>query len=217
MRGPTITHGKNSGVETSSDSALVASPTLQELLPVVYDELRHLAQRIMRYERSSHTLDPTALVHETYLKLRAHRNLAFEDQNHFVAIAARAMRQVLVGHAEARAAAKRGGGWGRLDLDHVVMLFEDRVADVVALDEALRRLGGIDPDAVRLVELRFFGGLDMSECATVLTTSKRTVEREWALARAWLRRELASTDSTTEEARENRPLEKRQSTVSRSA
>ncbi|MFQ5655061.1 MAG: sigma-70 family RNA polymerase sigma factor [Planctomycetota bacterium] len=160
------------------------------LLPMIYDELRRIARRYFHREQVGHTLQPTALVHEAYLKLVNHHNVEFQSRRHFVAVAARAMRQVLVNHAEHRRAAKRGGGWGRVELDDTLSLYEDRSVDLLELDEALDRLAGLDEKQAKLVELRFFGGLTVEETARVLGLSRRTAEREWTMARAWLRCEL---------------------------
>lgn len=168
------------------------SGQVADLLPAVYTELRQVADRLMRRERREHTLQPTALVHEAYLKLARQDRFRWHDREHFVAIAARAMRQVLVNHAESRGAQKRGSGWQRVDLDRWMVLFEERSTDVLALDEALIRLSEIDESAAEVVEVRFFGGLTMEETARVLGRSKRSIERDWAFARAWLRRELCA-------------------------
>jgi RNA polymerase sigma factor (TIGR02999 family) len=162
-----------------------------ELLPLIYDELRRVAQRVMHAERKDHTLQPTALVHEAWIKLVDVSRASFNDHTHFLAIAARAMRQVLIDHARARATAKRGAGCSRVLLDDVVASYQTAALDLVALDEALRRLDERDPELARLVELRFFGGLTVKETASVRGVSHRRIERSWALARAWLHRELA--------------------------
>ena len=158
----------------------------------VYDELRDLAEKMFRYERSDHTLQPTALVHEVFLRLQG-AGMQFADRTHFVATAARAMRHVLVNHANHRNTAKRGGRWIRVELDAALELFEQPSLDLVALDEALVALEAFDPGQARLVELRFFGGLTLPECAQTMGTSLRTAEREWALARAWLHTRVASS------------------------
>lgn len=166
---------------------------LDRVVPRVYNELRNLAARYMTYERRNHTLNPTALVHEAFLKLAREPRLECCDRVHFVRIAARAMRQVLVNHAESRRAAKRGGGWGQMPLDHVVEFFEVPAVDLLVLDEAIQGLQELDSTQASIVELRFFGGLTVAETSAIIELPIRTVEREWAMARAYLRRQLVSS------------------------
>jgi RNA polymerase sigma-70 factor, ECF subfamily len=161
---------------------------LAGLTAVVYDELRQLAAAYLRHERAGHSLQPTALVHEAFLKLMNVDSLRAKDRKHFFALAATMMRRVLVEHARARNAAKRGGHAGRVSLSGIEA--SDPDLEVVALDEALRRLAALDERQARIVELRFFGGLNVEEVAESLNVSKRTVEGDWTLARAWLHREL---------------------------
>ena len=163
------------------------------LFDVLYDELRRLAEAAMRRERPDHTLQPTALVHETYVRL-ADDSGRFENRAHFFGVAASAMRRVLVDHARARGAQKRGGGEAPLNLDDLDNLPGVPAAgvDLVALDDALSRLAALDPRQAQVVELRFFGGLSVEETAALLALSPRTVKREWQLARAWLKRALAN-------------------------
>ena len=168
------------------------SEALEALLPLLYEELHALAARRMSAERRDHTLQPTALVHEAWLKLVDQRVQTWESRDHFLAIAATVMRRILVNHAEARAAAKRGGGRGRVTLDESIEALSERADDLLALDEALKRLAVAFPEQARMVELRFFAGLEHAEVARVLGVSTRTAERGWRLARAWLERELAS-------------------------
>ena len=162
------------------------------LVAVLYPELRALADRQLRGERANHTLQPTALVHEAFLRLVEGEGPEWEGRRHFLAVAARAMRRVLVDHARSRNAAKRGGGAARLPLDDALMLYEDRATDLLALDEALDRLDGLDNQLGRIVELRFFGGLTNREAGEVLGLSTRSVERGWSTARAWLRGALSA-------------------------
>ncbi len=166
---------------------------LGRLLPIVYAELRGLAQRELGRERAGHTLQPTALVHEAYLRLVKRSDPDWKDRRHFFAVAATAMRRVLVNHAVARRAEKRGGGNERVTLFEAASVFEERAEDLLALDEALRRLSEMDPDKGRIVELRFFAGLDVAETAAAMQVSASTVERGWRFAKAWLRKEIEST------------------------
>jgi len=163
---------------------------VDRLLPILYDELRRLAQSYLSAERSGHTLQPTALVHEAYLRLVELDRLDWRGRAHFLGLAARVMRQVLVDHARRHRAAKRGGG-RRVTLEDAKWVPEPRPTDVLELEEALRELGEIDPQKSRIVELRFFGGLSVEETAEVLGVSPRTVKRGWRAARTWLSRELS--------------------------
>jgi RNA polymerase sigma factor (TIGR02999 family) len=163
---------------------------LDELIPLVYDELRRLAHIYTGGESPGHTLQTSALVNEAYLRL-ANRNPSLKNRAHFFAICAQLMRQILVDHARRRRSRKRGGGALRVSLDEGVIVSEERAADVVALDDALARLAGLDHRQSRIVELRFFGGLNIEETAEVLEVSPGTVMRDWTLAKAWLRREIS--------------------------
>ena len=167
------------------------SNAAERLLPLVYEELRGLAGRLMRSERAGHTLQPTALVHEAYLRLVG-ADVGWQGRSHFIGVAARAMRQILVNHALARRAEKRGGGHSpvSLELDEAVSAFETRSIDLIALDEALKTLAEIDPDQCKIVECRFFAGLTMIEIANLTERPLRSVEQDWSMARAWLRRQL---------------------------
>jgi RNA polymerase sigma-70 factor, ECF subfamily len=162
-----------------------------ELFDVLYGELRKLAEAAMRRERPDHTLQPTALVHETYVRL-ADDGRGFENRSHFFGVAASAMRRVLVDHARSRRAQKRGGGTAFVEVDDLDNLAGTPAGvDLVALDDALSRLSSLDPRQGRVVELRFFAGMSVEETAAILDLSPRTVKREWQIARAWLRREFA--------------------------
>lgn len=163
---------------------------VDELSAEVYDELRALATHYLSAERPDHTLQPTALVHEAYVRLARSGRVEVQGRSHFVAIAARVMRQVLVDHARAHRAAKRGGAIPKVALFDAVARLEEPAIDLVALDEALSALAELDPRMCKLVELKYFGGLTNAEAAEVLGTSQRTVEREWSMARAWLHRRM---------------------------
>lgn len=163
---------------------------VDQLLPIVYDELRRIAHRQLRQERSDHTLSTTALVHEAYVKLVDQTRAQFADRAHFFAIAARAMRRILVDYARKRQAAKRGGGQHPVTLDDAVSMTGDREDTLVAVDEALTRLALLDERLSRVVECRFFGGLTEEETATALRVTARTVRRDWVKAKGWLYQEL---------------------------
>lgn len=167
-----------------------AADEIDSLVPVVYDELRRIAHRQLRGERSDHTLDTTGLVHEAYLKLSRLDRIEWRDRSHFLVAAAGAMRRILVDYAAARKAGKRGGGRQRVPIDDVLILVDDRAEELLALDEALRRLAAESQRAASIVEWRFFAGMTVEETAEVLEISPATVKREWTLARAWLNREL---------------------------
>lgn len=163
-----------------------------ELMPLVYDELRRLAHQCMKRERPAHTLQTSALLNEAYLRLVDQKDIQWQDRAHFFGIAARLMRQVLVDYARTRRYAKRGGDAHRVSLDEAMIVSKERAAAVVALDEALKGLAEIDPRQSQIVELRFFGGLSIEETAEVLAVSPGTVMRDWTLAKAWLRRAITT-------------------------
>ena len=163
---------------------------LDDLLPLVYDELRRLASRYLRHEPVDHTLQPTALVHEAYMRLIDQRKVQWRNRAHFYGVAAQIMRRVLVDHARAHNYQKRGGGARPLSLDEAVVASPDRAPDLLALDEALERLTKQDPRKGKVVELRFFGGLSVEETAAVLNVSPFTVIRDWNFVKAWLSREI---------------------------
>ncbi|MGD8330648.1 MAG: sigma-70 family RNA polymerase sigma factor [Acidobacteriota bacterium] len=160
------------------------------LFPLVYAELRKIARAHLRRERRDHTLQPTALVNEAYLRLVDQERVEWNGRAHFFGIASQMMRRILVDHARRRNAVRRGAGAHKVTFDEAVAAGDDGEVDLVALDDALERLASLDPEQGRLVELRFFGGLTIEETAEVMGTSPATVKREWAIARAWLFREL---------------------------
>lgn len=162
-----------------------------KLLPLVYDELRRLARDHLRRERPEHTLQPTALVNEVYLRLVDQRRVNWQTRAQFFGLAAQLMRHVLVDHARSRAAAKRGGLVHKMSLDEARMAPEEVAAELVALDEALVRLAALDERKSRVVEMRFFGGLSVEETAEALGVSDKTVMRDWRVAKLWLHRELS--------------------------
>jgi RNA polymerase sigma factor (TIGR02999 family) len=166
---------------------------IEELVPLVYDELRGLAKAQLRREDAGHTLSSTALVHEAYIRMARGGSLSATDRSHFFAIAARAMRRVLIDHARTRKRKKRGSGLPLHDLDDVSAYLRDDAADeLAAIDEALERLAHGSPRAARVVECRFFAGLTLQETADALDISMKTVQRDWMLAQAWLRKEVAA-------------------------
>lgn len=168
---------------------------LEQLLPLVYDELRRLAALYLRREQPGHTLQATALVHEAYLRLVDQTSVNWQNRAHFFGAAANLMRQILIQHARARHADKRGGNQQKLYLDEVSNLADKLTTqpgmDLITLDEALERLATVAPQQSRVVELRYFGGLSISETAEVLDISPATVKREWTMAKAWLHREIS--------------------------
>jgi RNA polymerase sigma-70 factor (ECF subfamily) len=161
------------------------------LIPLVYDELRRLAASYLRRERPDHTLQATALVHEAYIKL-ADQKGSWQNRSHFFAVAAQVMRRILVDHARAHCAQKRGSGGIKVELDEAVLVSSAQSRELLDIDEALTRLAQIDPRQARVVELRFFAGLSVEETAHVMDLSTRTVLRDWRMAQAWLRRELSA-------------------------
>jgi RNA polymerase sigma factor (TIGR02999 family) len=160
------------------------------LLPLVYEELRRIAHNQLRSQDKGHTLNTTALVHETYLKLVDQNSVTVRDRAHFFCLSARAMRHVLIDHARKRSTAKRGGGWRQLPLDDAEIPVEETADILLALDEALTRLSGLNDRMSRVVECRFFGGMTEQETAEALGVTDRTVRREWTKARLWLYSEL---------------------------
>ena len=162
-----------------------------ELFPIVYDELRRLARRYMRDERPGHTLQTTALIHEAYLRLVDQRRTQWQNRAQFFAVAAQMMRRILVDYARSRAYQKRGGACVNLPLEENAAVAPERGQEIVALDSALERLAAIDARKARIVELRYFGGLEIQEIADVLGISAVTVTRDWKMAKAWLHQELS--------------------------
>jgi RNA polymerase sigma factor (TIGR02999 family) len=176
-----LLHAWNSGNTDVADA----------LLPLIYDELHRRAAAYMRRERRNHTLQPTALVHEAYLKLIGQRNADWNDRQHFFAIASQVMRRILVDHARTRNRQKRGGSQEDLPLEEALLAgVEEANIDLLALDEAMARLAKFDPQQERLVELRYFGGMSLDEAAAALGISRATAARDWQVAKAWLHREM---------------------------
>jgi RNA polymerase sigma factor (TIGR02999 family) len=163
---------------------------LEQLMPLVHAELRRLARRHMGHERRGHTLQPTALVNEAYLRLIDVRRIQWQDRAHFFAMSARLMRRILVDFARARRYQKRGGGAAKVTFDEALVASNERGAELLALDDALAALAAVDPRKSQVVEMRFFGGLSVEETAETLHVSVDTVMRDWKLAKAWLLREL---------------------------
>ena len=167
---------------------------LGELTPLVYKEMRRLANHYMRLERQGHTLQTSALVNEAYIRLVDHKNIHWQNRAHFFAVAAQAMRRILVDHARSLNYAKRGGGTRKVELDEGAIVAEERAAELIALDDVLMDLARLDPRKSRLVELRYFGGLSIDETAEALGIAPITVRREWRKAKAWLHRALSKDD-----------------------
>jgi RNA polymerase sigma factor (TIGR02999 family) len=174
----------------------------EQLLPLVYDQLRALAQKYMRGERTGHTLQATALVHEAYLRLVQNDQIDWKGRGHFYIAAADAMRRVLIDHARKHGAVKRGGDWSNVTLNLAELVAGKGLNELLLVDEALDELTAADPRTAQVVRLRFFAGLEVDEAARVLGVSPRTVDREWQYARAWLKRRL--NDSCGREAEETR-------------
>jgi len=166
---------------------------LDRLVPLVYLELRKIARRHMRQERSGHSLQPTALINEAYLRLADAQHVDWNDRVHFFAVAARVMRRILVDHARARQSQKRGGDAAQVPLDEGAVLTATTSPDVIALDDALEALSTFDERKSRVIELRFFGGLSVDETAVVLQVSPDTVHRDWRLAKTWLRQQIRTS------------------------
>lgn len=185
--------GTHESVTVLLRSAAAGNPDASaSLFAIVYDELRRLAASALRHERAGHTLQPTALVHEAYVRLASEPDERWRDRSHFFAVAALAMRRILVDHARSRNALKRRHYEEAVPLDQVAVFAPDTPdLDILALDRALRRLAEIDPRQAQVVELRFFGGLSVEETAEIAGASVRTIKRDWQAARAWLRREMA--------------------------
>ena len=164
---------------------------LDRLLPLVYEELRRLAHHYMRRERPGHTLQTTALVNEVYLRLVDHKSMRWQNRAHFYAVAAQAMRRILIDHARSRNYLKRGGDVKMIQLEEAATVVQKQAADLIALDDALSELAAIDPRKSKIVEMRYFGGMSVEETAEALDVSPVTVMRDWSTAKAWLLRALS--------------------------
>ena len=167
---------------------------LDRLVPLVYREMRRLAGYYMRRQRADHTLQTSALINEAYLRLIDHKNMRWENRAHFYAVAAQAMRRILVDHARSRGYQKRGGGAVKVSFDEAVIGAEERAAELIALDDAMKDLAAIDPRKSQIVELRYFGGLSVDETAEVVGVSSVTVMREWRSAKGWLLRAISKSE-----------------------
>lgn len=163
----------------------------ERLMPLVYDQMRQIAQRLLRHESPGHTLQPTALVNEAFLRLAGKNNIDWQGKTHFFAIGAKVMRRILVDHARGKRAQKRGGEQCRIPLSDELCVSNRNDEDVLAIEEALEKLEDLDARQAKVVELRFYGGLTVEEVAEALGVSKRTIESDWTMVRAWLRRELS--------------------------
>ncbi len=169
---------------------------LAELIPQIYDELRRLASCYLQGERVDHTLQTTALVHEAYFRLVDQKQVEWTNRNHFFGVAAQMMRRILVDHARKHHAFKRGSSWTRVSLDQAEALFREQPQQLIALDDLLTRLASLDPEASRIVDLRFFAGLSLEETAEVMGLSTAKVRREWSVAKAWFKREMGKLNGT---------------------
>lgn len=197
---------KSDSIETMNDPSANITDLLQAaalgerddvnaLMGAIYEDLHRLAAKHLRHERVNHTLQPTALVHEAYLKLIDQKRTTWRDRNHFFAIAARVIRRILVDHARSRGAIKRGARNERIPLEQVAETTADENVDLVALDEALEELNGLDARQAKIVELRFFGGMSLDEIADTMDIGRRSVDRHWAAAKAWLLFQLSDPPS----------------------
>lgn len=195
------------GVEVASDSSKPVTELLmnwskgdlearEALMPLVYDELRRLAASYLRRERPDHTLQPTALVNEAYLRLVEEKSVNWHSKSHFFGVSAKLMRRILVDHARSHLAEKRGSGMPKVVLTEAIAMSKEQPADLLALDESLTRLAELDPQQSRVVELRVFAGLTVEEVAQLLNISPATVKRDWAVAKAWLLREVHKAEQS---------------------
>jgi len=184
--------GPSNITQLLSDWSNGSQAALQQLLPLVYDELHRLASSYMRRERPDHTLQTTALVHEAYLRLVDQDNARRQTRAHFFAAAAQVMRHILIDHARGHRRAKRGGGIPEVPLDDALVWCGERSDELLAVNDALIKLTGIDPRKSQVFELRYFGGMTVDEASEVLKVSPATVAREWRMAKAWLRREMGN-------------------------
>lgn len=164
---------------------------LDELMPIIYEELRRMARRYMNRQSEGHTFQTTELIHEAYLKLAGRQKTDWKNRSHFFGVAARAMRHILVDYARSKNAQKRGGGMPQITFEENALISDDRSEEMIILDEALQRLSGLDERKSRVVEMKFFGGLTIEEIAEVLRTSTKTVKRDWRFARNWLLKEIS--------------------------
>ena len=179
---------------------------LQKLTPLVYDELRRLARQYMKGQSPDHTLQTTALVNEAYLRLAGQKRPSFTNRSHFLAVAAKAMRQILVNHAKALQTKKRGAGAGKVELDPAALVSPEQTSAILDVNEALERLAMLDSRKAQVVELKYFGGLKQDEIADVLKISSMTVQRDWVFARAWLYERIARARVTVESNACNAPI-----------
>ena len=163
---------------------------LEQLIPLVHAELRKLARHYMGRENPGHTLQTSALINEAYIRLVDQQNVPWQNRAHFLAVSAQVMRHILIDHARSHAYAKRGGGARKVPLDEAAIMNDQRASELIALDDALKLLGNLDPRKSQIIELRFFGGLSIEETAEAMKISRITVTREWRSAKAWLRREM---------------------------
>jgi RNA polymerase sigma factor (TIGR02999 family) len=185
-------HSQQGATELLVASGEGDKAALDELMPVVYDELRRLAQKYLSRERENHTLQTTALVHEAYLRLIDQKSVNWQNRAQFFGLAAQMMRRILINHANERRAQKREGYATKISLDEAISFFEKRDLDLITLNEALNDLATLDSQQAQIVELRFFGGLTTDEVADVLGISPATTKRDWESAKLWLRRQLSS-------------------------
>ena len=191
-----MTSGTNDVTRLLSELRNGNEDAVAKLVPLLYRELRRMAGAYLSNERRNHTLQPTALVHEAYLRLVDQKDVQWQNRQHFFGVAAQVMRRVLVDHARGHEAVKRGGSVPKVSLEEAIVISKERSAELLALDEALTRLATLDQQQARIIELRFFGGLTVEETAEVLGISPATVKRDWNMAKAWLNREVRKERSS---------------------
>ena len=185
----------SSAPEGHRSVSIAAQPKTDKILGEVYGELRKIARRQLFHERTDHTLNTTALVHEAYIKLSSNNRVEWQNRAHFCAIASQAMRRILLDYAKNRAAVKRGAGYNRVELEDDVLRIDEQAEEIIALDEALTRLAKLDNRQAQIVEYRYFGGLSIEDTAEMLDLSPATIKRDWNMAKAWLYRELRRNEA----------------------
>jgi RNA polymerase sigma factor (TIGR02999 family) len=192
MKGQTVLPTRHEVTKLLADLQAGKQGAEEALMPLLYDELRALARHYMRAERPGHTLQTTALVHEAYMRLGGDKDATWESKAHYMRVAARAMRRILIDHARRKRSEKKGGKRGREPLDKALEIMEESSFDLIGVDEALDQLAAVDQQMAQVVEFRFFGGLTVEETSKIMQISESTVKHEWMMAKAWLKQQLGS-------------------------